>query len=178
MQPYLKKYLNAYVFLFLLAGSIIALDQFTKEMVRANIPLGSTWMPIDWLSPYARFVHWFNTGAAFGLFKNGSLVFSILAVIVMLLIIFYFPRVSSQEVIYRIAMAMQFAGAAGNFIDRLRFEGRVTDFISVGNFAVFNIADASITIGCVVLLIGSWYYDRTMKKDGKEEKLTHSLLSD
>ena len=66
---------------------------------------------------------------------------------------------------------MQFAGAAGNFIDRIRFEGRVTDFISLGNFAVFNVADASITVGCVVLLLGSWY------KDIKEKRIRNLQFS-
>ena len=155
--------------MFIVAGIIIGLDQYTKELVRANIPLGGTWMPLDWLSPYARMVHWFNTGAAFGLFKNGALFFTILAIIVMVLIIYYFPRVEKQDIIYRIAMAMQFAGAGGNFIDRLRFEGRVTDFISVGNFAVFNVADASITVGCVVLLLGTWYNDLKFKRELKEK---------
>ena len=178
MQPKIRKYLNAYLFLFIVAGIIIGLDQYTKELVRENIPLGGTWIPLEWLSPYARIVNWFNTGAAFGLFKDGSLFFTILAIIVMVLIIYYFPRVEKQDLIYRIAMAMQFAGAGGNFIDRMRFEGRVTDFISVGNFAVFNIADASITIGCVVLLLGSWYSDLKIKRELKEKDPIQNNLSD
>jgi signal peptidase II len=172
MQKKYRDYLNAYVFLFIVAGIIIALDQYSKELVRQKIPLGGSWMPLEWLSPYARIVNWFNTGAAFGFFKNGSLFFAILAVIVMALIIFYFPRVGKHEVIYRIAMAMQFAGAAGNFIDRIRFGGKVTDFISIGNFAVFNIADASITVGCIVLLLGSWYQDSKSKKLDKVQLST------
>jgi signal peptidase II len=60
-------------------------------------------------------------------------------------------------------MAMQFAGAAGNLIDRLVF-AQVTDFISVGRFAIFNIADASISVGVAVLLIGVWFKERAEKK--------------
>ena len=54
---------------------------------------------------------------------------------------------------------MQFSGALGNLIDRLR-QGHVTDFISVGNFAVFNIADSCISVGTVILLIGMYLYDK------------------
>jgi signal peptidase II len=172
MQKNLRYYLNSYSFLLIVAGIIVAIDQYTKELVRQNIPLGGTWMPLEWLSPYARFVNWFNTGAAFGLFKNGSLFFAVLAVIVMALILYYFPKVGKHEIVYRIAMAMQFAGAAGNFIDRVRLNGKVTDFISVGNFAVFNVADASITVGCIVLLLGSWYKDyKEGKSRGKQASI-------
>jgi signal peptidase II len=58
---------------------------------------------------------------------------------------------------------MQLAGATGNLIDRLA-RGHVTDFISVGTFPVFNIADASITVGCVVLLLGVWWQERAAKR--------------
>ena len=62
-------------------------------------------------------------------------------------------------------MGMQMGGALGNVIDRLTNNGKVTDFVSVGNFAVFNIADASITTGVVVLLIGMWFKERSEHKN-------------
>lgn len=160
----LRRYLKNYLVLFLMSGSIIALDQWTKALVRKNIPLGGAWMPIDWLQPYARIVHWYNTGAAFGLFQNGSLIFASLAVVVILLIIYYFPQIPSNDWTFRLALALQLAGAAGNLVDRIMFSGRVTDFISIGNFAVFNIADASITVGVIVLMIGAWVKDIQEKK--------------
>lgn len=168
----LKRYLKDYLVLFLMSGFIVAIDQWTKALVRQRIPLGGTWMPLEWLSPYARIVHWYNKGAAFGFFQNGSLIFASLAVVVILLIIYYFPRVPENDWTFRLAMAMQLAGATGNLIDRILFSGKVTDFISIGNFAVFNIADASITVGVVVLLLGAWIKERKPKKLGKnvEEK--------
>ncbi|HSB02452.1 MAG TPA: signal peptidase II, partial [Anaerolineales bacterium] len=63
----------------------------------------------------------------------------------------------------RLAMSMQMGGAIGNLIDRLTV-GRVTDFISIGTFPVFNIADSSISVGCVVLLLGVWWQERLAKK--------------
>jgi signal peptidase II len=162
---YIKSHLFDYLFLFLIGAVIIGLDQWTKAVVRANIPLGMDWLPegLTWLLPYARVRHWYNTGAAFGIFQNGNLVFTILAIIVILFILYYYPRMEKQDWWLRVAMAMQFAGAAGNLIDRLVF-AQVTDFISVGRFAIFNIADASISVGVAVLLIGVWFKERAEKK--------------
>jgi len=67
----------------------------------------------------------------------------------------------------RIAMSMQLGGAAGNLIDRLTI-GHVTDFISIGNFAVFNVADASISIGAAILFLGIIIMDRAERKKKKE----------
>jgi signal peptidase II len=162
---FLKEHLTDYLFLFLIGAVIIGLDQWTKALVRANIVLGADWLPagLAWLLPYARIRHWYNSGAAFGIFQNGNLVFTILAIIVILLILYYFPQTHRNDWWLRVAMSMQFAGAAGNLIDRLIF-AHVTDFISVGNFAIFNVADASISTGVAVLLIGVWLKELAEKK--------------
>ena len=162
---FLKDHRFDYLILFLIGAVIIGLDQWTKALVRAKIPLGTDWLPegLAWLLPYARIRHWYNTGAAFGIFQNGNLVFTILAIIVILLILYYFPRTERNDWWLRVAMAMQFAGAAGNLIDRLAF-AQVTDFISVGKFAIFNVADASISVGVAVLLLGVWLKERAEKK--------------
>jgi signal peptidase II len=154
-----------YVVLLLIAGVIIALDQWTKVLVRTKIPLGADWLPdgLAWLAPYARIRYWYNSGAAFGIFQEGNLIFSILAVIVACLILYYLPRVPRQDWWLRLAMSMQFAGALGNLIDRVMF-GHVTDFISVGTFAIFNVADSSITVGVAVLILGVWIKELADKK--------------
>jgi signal peptidase II len=152
-----------------IAVLIVALDQWTKSLVRANIPLSGTWLPEswEWLSPYARIVHWYNTGAAFGMFKEGSMVFTVLAFIVICLILYYYPQVEKADWSLRIAMSMQLGGATGNLIDRLTI-GHVTDFISVGNFPVFNVADASISVGAAVLFLGIILMERAEKKKKQE----------
>jgi signal peptidase II len=73
-----------FALLFGVAGVSVGLDQWTKGWVRANVEFGGQWLPewLTWLSPYARIVHWYNSGAAFGIFQNGNLVFTILAFIV------------------------------------------------------------------------------------------------
>ncbi len=151
--------LRDYLVLIGLAGLVLALDQWTKALVRTQLDLGEVWMPIPWLAPYARIVHWNNTGAAFGLFPAGGMFFTIIAVVVAVAILFYYPRIPRGQVLLRLALALQLGGAMGNLTDRL-LRGTVTDFISVGRFPVFNLADSSISIGAVVLVITMWLEER------------------
>ena len=92
------------------------------------------------------------------------MVFTVLAVIVIAAILYYYPQVSRADWPLRLAMSMQLGGALGNLIDRLTI-GHVTDFVSVGTFPVFNVADASISVGCVVLLLGVWWQERAAKRE-------------
>ena len=152
----------------MIAAVIVILDQWTKWLVRTNIPAGEIWLPTSllWLSPYARIVHWYNTGAAFGMFKDASMLLTVLAFVVIGAILFYYPQVEKDDWILRLALSLQLGGALGNLIDRLTV-GHVTDFISVGNFPVFNVADASITIGAVLLFLDVWLRERAEKKADK-----------
>ncbi len=161
----MKQYWRDYALLLGLGGIIVALDQWTKWLVRTNLPFQSTWLPADmeWLMPYARVVNWSNSGAAFGTFQNGNAVFTVLAILVIIAILYYYPRVEANDWTLRLAMGMQLGGAAGNLIDRLILH-RVTDFIAIGSFPVFNVADASISVGVAVLLLGVWLKERSEKE--------------
>jgi len=163
VEDSLRNTIKSYALLFGVGGLIIAFDQWTKMLVRQNLAFGEMWSPWDWLTPYARIVHWQNTGAAFGMLQGYNLVFSVLAILVSLAIIYFFPKVPATDWPLRLAMALQFGGAVGNLIDRVLL-GQVTDFISVYTFAVFNVADASISIGVAVLLFGLWFKDGFPKK--------------
>ncbi|RME89948.1 MAG: signal peptidase II [Anaerolineae bacterium] len=160
-----KRHWRDYAFLVVVVGCIVFLDQWTKALVRENLPLGHTWLPksLDWLAPYARIVHWYNTGAAFGMFRDAGLVFTVLAFVVAAAILYYYPRIPADDWSLRVALGMQLGGALGNLIDRLTL-GQVTDFLSVGSFPVFNLADASITLGVAVLLLGVWIKERAEKQ--------------
>ena len=127
-------------------------------------------MPWEWLSPYARIIHWQNTGAAFGLGQNLSWVFTILAFIVIGAIIYYYPQVENSSWLIRIALGMQMGGALGNLIDRLTNDMHVTDFVSIGRFAVWNIADASISVGTAILILGIWLEDRQIQEDQSNQE--------
>lgn len=171
----MKKYIWDYVYLIGVATIIVVLDQWTKNLVRTLIPLGGSWSPWAWLEPYARIVHWQNTGAAFGMFQKLGPVFTILAFLVAIAILYYFPRVPRSEWAIRLAMVMQMGGAVGNLIDRLT-QGTVTDFISVGTFAVFNIADASISVGTAILVLAVWISERKQKKQAEASQKQGSAL--
>ena len=166
----MRNFFRKYSVILLIALIIVVLDQLTKGWVRANIPAGASWLPDSWqwLSPYARIVHWYNTGAAFGMFKDASMVFTVLAFVVIAAILFYYPHVERDDWSLRLALSMQMGGAMGNLIDRLTI-GHVTDFISVGTFPVFNIADASISVGAAVLFLGVWLKERAERRERAAE---------
>jgi len=149
--------------LFVISAVIVILDQITKQLVRTNLPIGASWMPWEWLTPYARIIHWSNTGVAFGMFQGNNVFFAILASIVAIAIVYYYPSIPEEDKVLRFAMSMQLGGAVGNLIDRI-FVGQVTDFVSVGNFAVFNVADSCITMGVGVLLLGVYLEEKRERK--------------
>ncbi len=167
----MKKILD-YVYLLGVAGFVIAVDQLTKSWVRANLEVGEVLVPFDWMAPYARFLHWKNTGAAFGMFPNGSTVFTIIAFVVIAAILYYNPLIPSDKWLFRLALGLQMGGAAGNLIDRL-FHGPVTDFISIGNFAVFNLADSGISVGVALLVLAMWLDERKQTPEAEQGEPGH-----
>ena len=149
----LKRYIYEYAFLLGVAGVIVALDQWTKWLVRTRLDFNESWAPWDWLLPYARIVHIQNTGAAFGSFQAFGNVFMVLAIIVSVGILIFFTRVAQNDWLLRVVMSMELGGACGNLVDRFT-QRHVTDFVSLGNFAVFNVADACISVGVTILIVG------------------------
>ncbi|MCS4536216.1 signal peptidase II [Corynebacterium sp. HS2168-gen11] len=128
-------------------------DQATKTWILAKLSDGSTWYLIgDWF----RFRLLFNPGAAFSFGTGSTWIFTCLQLGFFLGIMVYSPKVRDRA--SALGLALLAGGAFGNLIDRLFrppqfFLGHVVDFISVGNFAVFNVADSAITIGVVVYLL-------------------------
>jgi signal peptidase II len=162
----LKKFLKRYSVLIPTVAIVVTLDQLTKSIVRQNLDFGEMWMPYYWLSPYARIVHWYNTGVAFGMFQDKNLLFSILSLSISIFLIIFYPKLTEDDWYLKIALGLMIGGSLGNLIDRLTV-GHVTDYISVGNFPVFNVADAAISIGVAVMILGLWVDDRNEKKKKK-----------
>jgi len=174
----LKRKLVDYIFLFTIAGIVVILDQWSKVTVRTNLDLGEMWSPWHWLIPYARILYIENSGAAFGIFQGMNSIFSILAVLVAIAIIYYFPKVPPEDWLFRFALCLQLGGALGNLIDRI-ITGLVTDFISVWIFPVFNIADASISMGTALLILGMLLKERKERQlqPSSEEKVAEQLTA-
>jgi signal peptidase II len=151
-------------FLLLVAGIVIGLDQWTKAIVRAHLALGQSWNPIEWLRPFVNITYWTNTGMAFGQFKSGGQVLTVVAFIVSGIIVWYYWSLPPGQWLVRSALGMQLGGALGNLVDRLQF-GTVTDFIEVTHFPVFNLADASISLGVAALAVVLWLEGRHKKAE-------------
>lgn len=138
----------------MVAGLVIALDQLSKQLIEAFLPLYRSWAPAPILVPNLRLSHVSNTGSAFGLFPANSAVFAWAAFIVSLAIVYYNYKLPPGEKWLRLALGLQLGGALGNLIDRLRL-GHVTDFVDFGPW-VFNLADASIVLGALILAGLMW----------------------
>ena len=140
----------------LVAGLVIALDQWTKRLVEANLGLYETWTPIPALKGWFEIHYITNTGAAFGLFQNGNLFFIGVAIVVAIVVLSYYWRLPGGQWLLRLGLGLQLGGAVGNLIDRL-LHGYVIDFVSVHwgphYFPAFNVADSAISVGAACLLI-------------------------
>jgi len=132
------------IFWYGLIVDLIILDQLSKYAIREWFDLPIVVIP-DWF----KIVFVENTGVAFSLPVPGGLS-SIIAVIVSLWL-GYQVWVNNYAYTMRLSYVLIIAGALGNLIDRL-WLGAVTDFISVGNFPVFNFADSFICVGVALLI--------------------------
>ncbi|HVO70863.1 MAG TPA: signal peptidase II [Aggregatilineaceae bacterium] len=129
---------------------VILVDQASKAYAVAHLALYESWMPFDLLEPLFRFTLVRNTGAAFGLFPQGGSVFLIVAIVVSVVITYYYRQMPSGAWLTRLALGLQLGGALGNVIDRIRL-GYVVDFFHVEYWPVFNVADSCIVIGVTLL---------------------------
>lgn len=140
------------------AAVVIALDQWTKVLIRESIPIYGSAFPIPALGEYFYFQHVYNYGAAFGMLQNMGPFFITVAAIVSVAILIYVRYLPVDQWFVRAMLGMQMGGAIGNVIDRI-YQGYVTDFIKMGipdvyYWPTYNIADSGIVIG----VIGLGYY--------------------
>jgi len=136
--------------LFLIALLVVAADQLSKVWIRSNLLVGQSLFEAG----FFRIIHVNNTGAAFGLFQGQSFLLTIVALVGITVLLVYvlviyrkFPLLDNR--LGRSTLGLILGGAVGNLVDRLRF-GYVTDFISVGLWPAFNIADSAITVGVIL----------------------------
>ena len=145
-----------------MAALVLIADQISKAFVVQRLAENQSWDIAPWLSPILSITHVTNTGAAFGLLQNLSPVFAIVGIIAVIAIIIYARRIPPGQWVMRVALGLALGGAMGNnLVDRLR-QGYVVDFFDLNfwplqNWPVFNVADASIVTGVVLLtLILMW----------------------
>lgn len=141
-----------------LSAAVVALDQLTKFMIVQRLDV---FQRID-LFAMLSITRLHNTGAAFSFLSDAGgwqrWFFVVLGVVISLLVIVWLRRIPARRGWLGAALALVVGGAVGNIIDRL-MHGYVVDFVSVHYkgwfFPAFNVADSSITVGAVILLIES-----------------------
>jgi len=147
-------------FLMLLGVAIVvlALDQVTKAWVLNSLAEGGWWSPLPGLWRVFRITHITNSGAAFGIFPNQGNFFVLIAIVVALVIVLYYRYLPSGSWLIRLSLGLQLGGAIGNLLDRLRY-GHVVDFVDIGFWPIFNVADLAIVTGVGILAYWLWRED-------------------
>lgn len=139
---------RAWLYTTLVAVVVVGLDQLSKAAIRDSITPGDTRS----ILPGVQFVNTRNRGVAFGFLPGRHFVVSVLVVVALLVLIVYFSRNYARPLIW-LPTGMLIGGAFGNVLDRIRY-GSVTDFVKLPlGWPPFNLADASITIGVLLLLV-------------------------
>ncbi|WP_290221067.1 signal peptidase II [Corynebacterium atrinae] len=148
---------------------VAAVDQVIKSLVVHLMEPGDI-VPVigDWLRLYLLF----NPGAAFSMGENSTWLFTTIQLTFVVVIAVVSPRIRDRW--QAVGLAMIAGGALGNLLDRLFRDpgfwfGHVVDYISVGRFAIFNLADASITVGVVVFVVAMFVEERRVKPAPTEE---------
>jgi signal peptidase II len=139
----------------LIVFAVIFLDRITKLLIlnlNSNLKLFS----------FLEIIFVKNEGIVFGLFSNNNLnnIFIITSIISLIIILTFYRYAKNSPLTYFLSMIL--GGAIGNIIDRILY-GYVIDFIKVDSFYVFNIADASITVGTILLIIYILFYEKEFK---------------
>ncbi|MFB3205282.1 signal peptidase II [Staphylococcus pseudintermedius] len=140
--------LSLFITLIILIG-----DQLTKFIIRTQMTLGESFAVVP---KFLYITSHRNNGAAWGILSGKMTFFYIITIIVLIALIVFYIKEAKNNMLMQIAISLLFSGALGNFIDRV-ISGEVVDFIDTVifgyDFPVFNIADASLTIGVVLLII-------------------------
>jgi signal peptidase II len=142
------------------ALTLLAADCTTKRLAVEH--LSPPRVPHAVVGEFVRFTLTYNPDAAMGLTlgPHSRVGFGVLAAAALVVILLWYRATPPGATARATALALILAGAAGNLLDRLRSAQGVVDFIDVGvgsvRFWTFNVADACITVGALVLAAGLW----------------------
>ncbi len=147
---------------------LFLLDQFTKWLVLRNIAVGDI-VPV--IPGFFGLVQVHNTGAAFGMMKDGNVFFTVLASVALIVLVWMAWNNRPSDRLSRVAVAVLAAGVAGNLLDRL-IHGFVVDFLHFvlpwyGVWPSFNVADSCICVAAGLFILASF-------RDGKKPAIESS----
>ena len=156
-----------YILMALFAFGAVALDQWTKYLTVAHIPL---YTRVPFWDGVFRFTYVQNTGAAFSSFLGQQWLFALIFLVFTGLLIFELKKNTMGFLPFeRWCLTAIWAGGLGNMIDRV-FRGYVVDMINLEfmTFPVFNVADCFITCGCILLMISLVFFNKEFWKEEKK----------
>lgn len=137
----------------LLALVVVVIDQLAKYYIQSKMVPG---MSIPVIDGIFHITYVLNPGAAFGILEHQTAFFLVVAVILIIAIAYYYPRIPHGYRLLRLGIGLQAGGAAGNVIDRIK-TGYVVDFLDFRVWPVFNIADMAIVTGVVLIVYNTLY---------------------
>ena len=144
--------------------SIFLLDRFTKVLVINNLTLGESLSVID---GFFNITYVNNHGAAFGI-MDGKVIFIVIVSVLIFAYLIYEIRKDSHSKLITTSISFVIGGLLGNLFDRVVY-GHVIDFFDFNffgyDFAIFNVGDAFIVIGTILLAIGFLLEERNANKD-------------
>ena len=144
---------------------VFLLDRVTKIAVESGLAVGAS---VDVVGEWVRISHVTNSGAAFGLLPERTTFLSILSVVAVFAIVYYYRRLAAGSALIAATLGMQLGGAFGNLVDRVG-QGYVVDFVDVGipggvRFWSFNVADSSIVVGIIAVTALLWWQERSQTR--------------
>lgn len=157
----------------ILACGVVILDQWTKHLVLASLPLNGPSTPL--IAGVVSLTHVHNDGVAFGQLRGGGPLLVIAAGLAVLSIVYYRVRLlragGGMHPLLTVGLALPLGGAVGNMLDRIRI-GKVVDFIDLGWWPIFNAADSAITIGAAALVSYFLFIHPSEQPAAREAHLT------
>lgn len=148
--------------------AVLILDRVTKIWAAGTLPYQVPVTVIPGLENIFTLTHIHNSGAAFGLFPQAGTLFAIVKVFVVIGLVIWFDRLPVQHFLVRLSIGMIQGGAIGNLIDRVT-TGYVVDFLHLHFWPIFNIANASVSVGVVILAAYLLADDSGVPESGKAE---------
>lgn len=152
MNEYLSKLQKPKIYRDLLLIPVFAVvviaDQITKALIRSNLHIHES-VPDE---GFFRLTYTTNTGAVFGTFSDQTFIMTIASFVGVGILLYFYHSHSGSEKLVRLSLGLLLGGAVGNLIDRI-WLGRVTDFLDVGPWPIFNLADSAIVVGITVLVV-------------------------
>jgi len=133
---------------FAITTVLLLLDRLSKFWAAGALDLG---IPQPLIGNVIRLTRVHNAGGAFGIFQQNGTLFLIVSALVSLGMIGVLLFSGIRDRLLRIGLSVVLAGALGNLIDRVA-NGYVLDFFEIRGFPVFNVADACITVGAVLVI--------------------------